>query len=101
MQTAKLFKNGHGQAVRVPAELRFEGEALRIRRDPETGKVILTPLNESFADWLDERDRLRANMTEDERKELDEFLADRDQGEDVERAFARVPGLPIQDYEHA
>ncbi|HSO84870.1 AbrB family transcriptional regulator [Thiocapsa sp.] len=101
MQTAKLFKNGHGPAMRVQTELRFEGEALRIRRDPETGKVILSPLNESFADWLDQRDRLRAKMTEEERKELDEFLADRDQGEDVERAFAGAPGLPIQAYEHA
>jgi hypothetical protein len=32
-----------------------------------------------------ERDRLLAGMTEEERKELDEFMTDRDQGEDVER----------------
>ncbi|MEJ1959134.1 MAG: AbrB/MazE/SpoVT family DNA-binding domain-containing protein [Nitrosomonadales bacterium] len=25
MQTAKLFKNGRSQAVRLPAEFRFEG----------------------------------------------------------------------------
>jgi antitoxin VapB len=85
MQTAKLFKNGRSQAVRLPAEFRFEGDEVQIRRDPETGDVILSPLNKSFADWLEERDRVLASMTEEERKELDEFMADRDQGEDVER----------------
>jgi antitoxin VapB len=85
MQTAKLFKNGRSQAVRLPAEFRFEGDEVQIRRDPETGDVILSPLNKSFADWLEEHERLLASMTEEERQELDEFLADRDQGEDVER----------------
>jgi antitoxin VapB len=85
MQTAKLFKNGRSQAVRLPAEFRFEGDEVQIRRDPETGDVILSPINKSFADWLEERDRLLAGMSEEERKEWDEFLVDRDQGEDVER----------------
>ncbi|MBK1704333.1 antitoxin [Halochromatium glycolicum] len=85
MQTAKHFKNGRSQAVRLPAEFRFEGDAVEIRRDPETGNVILSPLNKSFRDWLEERDHLIASMTEKERKELDEFMADRDQGEHVER----------------
>jgi antitoxin VapB len=85
MQTAKLFKNGRSQAVRLPAEFRFEGDEVQIRRDPETGDVILSPLNKSFADWLKERDRLLASMTDEEREDLDEFMADRDQGEHVER----------------
>jgi antitoxin VapB len=85
MQTAKLFKNGRSQAVRLPAEFRFEGDEVEIRRDPATGDVILSSLNKSFADWFEEHERLIASMTEKERKELDEFLADRDQGEDVER----------------
>jgi antitoxin VapB len=85
MRTAKLFKNGRSQAVRLPAEFRFEGDEVQIRRDPETGDVILSPLNKSFADWLEAHERLLASMTEEERKELEEFMADRDQGEDVER----------------
>lgn len=32
MKTAKLFEYGCSQAVRVPAELRFEGENVLIRR---------------------------------------------------------------------
>ena len=46
--TAKLFRNGRSQAVRLPAAYRFEGGEVFIRRDPETGEVILSP---KPADW--------------------------------------------------
>ena len=39
---AKLFKNGRSQAVRLPAEYRFDGTEVYIRRDPETGDIILS-----------------------------------------------------------
>lgn len=42
-RTAKLFRNGRSQAVRLPAEFRFEGAEVYIRRDPSTGEVILSP----------------------------------------------------------
>ena len=43
-QTAKLFMNGRSQAVRLPAEFRFAADAKEvfIRKDPETGEVILS-----------------------------------------------------------
>lgn len=41
-QTAKLFTNGGSQAVRLPAEFRLAGTEVFIRKDPETGEVILT-----------------------------------------------------------
>ncbi len=41
-QTAKLFMNGRSQAVRLPAEFRFEGKEVWIRKDPATGNVILS-----------------------------------------------------------
>ena len=41
-RTAKLFKNGWNQAVRLPRDFRFEGEAVYIRKDPQTGDVILS-----------------------------------------------------------
>jgi antitoxin VapB len=43
VKTAKLFKNGRSQAVRLPKEFRFEGTEVAIRRDPATGDVVLTP----------------------------------------------------------
>lgn len=43
-KTAKLFLNGGSQAVRLPAEFRFEeSEEVYIRRDQVTGEVILSP----------------------------------------------------------
>jgi antitoxin VapB len=65
MQTAKLFKNGRSQAVRLPAEFRFDGDEVLIRRDPLTGDVILSARNKRFEDWLQLRDRLLANLPAD------------------------------------
>ena len=55
MQTAKLFKNGRSQAVRLSAEFRFEGDEVNIRRDPITGDVILSPRNRKFEETLTNR----------------------------------------------
>ena len=41
-QTAKVFMNGGSQAVRLPAEYRFDTAEVYIWRDPETGNVILS-----------------------------------------------------------
>ena len=39
---AKLFANGRSQAVRLPAAFRFPGREVFVRRDPDTGDVILS-----------------------------------------------------------
>jgi antitoxin VapB len=39
---AKLFKNGASQAVRLPVEFRFEGNAVYATRDDATGDVVLS-----------------------------------------------------------
>lgn len=49
-RTAKLFKNGSSQAVRLPAEFRFPGKEVAIRRDEKTGDVILSPKT-ALGDW--------------------------------------------------
>ncbi len=41
-QRAKLFKNGRSQAVRLPAAFRFDTDEVYIRKNPETGDVILS-----------------------------------------------------------
>lgn len=43
METAKLFKNGRSQAVRLPKEFRFDGDSVFIRRIGDA--VILLPQN--------------------------------------------------------
>ena len=41
MKTAKLFKNGQSQSVRLPKEFRFEGDHVFIKK--EGNMVILIP----------------------------------------------------------
>lgn len=75
-KTAKLFRNGRSQAVRLPAEFRFEGTEVNIRRDPETGNVILSrpaSRRETFQDFLDLAARFRATAPE----QFEGFMEDR------------------------
>lgn len=81
MQTAKLFKNGRSQAVRLPVEFRFEGDEVLIRRDPDTGDVILSPRNRKFSEWLKLRDKLIAEAPE----EFENFEIPRDPAPPSER----------------
>jgi antitoxin VapB len=70
LRTAKLFKNGRSQAVRLPAEFRFEGDEVYIRRVAETGDVVLSQ-RRGWSTW-DEYFGAR-----DARLVPDDFLADR------------------------
>jgi antitoxin VapB len=70
MPKAKLFITGGSQAVRLPAEFRFEGSEVDIRRDPVTQEVVLSKPRRSwndYFDWVRELDL------------PDEFLENRDQ----------------------
>ncbi len=51
--TAKLFMNGRSQAVRLPRAFRFECEEVFIRRDPETGDVIISEKPGSWDGFLE------------------------------------------------
>ena len=52
-KTAKLLRNGRSQAVPLPAEYRFEGSEVYVRRDPATGDVILSRRPESWKDFFE------------------------------------------------
>jgi len=41
-QVAKLFLNGRSQAVRLPSAFKFDTNEVYIRKDTETGDVILS-----------------------------------------------------------
>ncbi len=47
MQTAKLFKNGGSQAVRLPKDCRFEGSEVYVKRVGSA--VILYPKDDPWA----------------------------------------------------
>ena len=67
---AKLFRNGASQAVRLPAEFRFEGTEVYATRDEQTGDVVLStrPGVGAWANFFALRDRAAVP---------DEFMADR------------------------
>lgn len=73
IKTAKLFRNGSSQAVRLPAEFRFEGDEVYIWRDEMTGAVVLSPRKRTT--WAD-FEAARALVPQ---SEWDRFMADRDQ----------------------
>jgi len=54
-KVAKLFKNGASQAVRLPAEFRFEGDEVYISRDETTQNVILStrPWSQQWEDFFE------------------------------------------------
>ena len=68
-RTAKLFYNGRSQAVRLPAEYRFQGAEVYVRRDPATGDVILSRRPESWRDFFELMKTIEVPK---------DFIADRD-----------------------
>ena len=81
VRIAKLFRNGGSQAVRLPAEFRFEGDEVYVRRDEATGDVIIssrgrkTSWQELFARF-DSHDIPPAEVDE-LAQIMDEIVADR------------------------
>lgn len=64
-KTARLFRTGGSQAVRLPKEFRFEGDRVRIRRHGD-GVLIEPVAAKDFDAWIA---RVRAGFSED-------FMAD-------------------------
>jgi len=80
-RTAKLFMNGRSQAVRLPAEFRFEGDEVLIRKDEKTGDIILSEKTDRHKSW---EGFLKARALALAAGEIDDdFLSpkERDQGE--------------------
>ena len=79
--TAKLFATGGSQAVRLPAEFRFEDTTqVYIRRDESTGDVILS--TRAPVDW-----RSFMQLREQLGPVPEDFVADREQGEQQRDPF--------------
>ena len=68
MTTAKLFKHGGSQAVRLPKAFRFEGSEVMIEKRGDT--VVLKPKTATFGDII---------------RELQEKFPDADEFPEIER----------------
>jgi antitoxin VapB len=66
MNTAKLFKNGKSQAVRLPKEFKFEGKEVYIKKVGRS--VILIPQNDPWKSLIDSLDKF-SNDFMSERKQ--------------------------------
>jgi antitoxin VapB len=66
MKTAKLFKNGRSQAVRLPKEFQFSGNEVRIRRIGQS--VILEPVEADLRAAFEKIDAIG--------REIGEFMPD-------------------------
>jgi antitoxin VapB len=75
-QKARVFMTGRSQAVRIPAEFRFNTDEVYIRRDQQTGDLILSQAPSSWDEIFAELDA--AEFPAD-------FMADRRQGITEER----------------
>ncbi len=73
--TAKLFKHGRSQAMRLPKEFRFEGKAVRVSRVGT--RVILEPLDPEDAMPWTEIDKLGDRSFMAEGREQPVMPADR------------------------
>ncbi len=79
---AKVFMSGRSQAVRIPLEFRFDTDEVYIRRDPQTGDVILSQSKtKKPKSWAEVFAALDAAGFPDD------FMQDRDQGLPQERDF--------------
>lgn len=66
MKTAKVFKNGQSQAVRLPKEFRFEDDYVFVKKSGNV--IILIPAKNSWASLLN-------SLT----KFSDDFMTERNQ----------------------
>lgn len=62
MKTAKLFRNGDSQAVRLPKEFRFEGTEVLIKRMGSA--VVLLPRSRSWDTLVDSLAKFPADFLE-------------------------------------
>jgi antitoxin VapB len=74
MRVAKLFKNGASQAVRLPAEFRFEGDEVYASRDDATGDVVLSnrPGGKAWNEFFELLHSLEASG-----EAVDDFMSER------------------------
>lgn len=68
---ARVFMTGRSQAVRIPAEFRFNAREVYVRRDEQTGDLILSQTPKSWEEIFEEIDKAGFPS---------EFMEDRNQG---------------------
>ncbi len=68
---ARVFMTGRSQAVRIPAEFRFNASEVYVRRDEQTGDLILSRVPKTWKEIFAEIDKAGFPP---------EFMTERNQG---------------------
>ena len=61
-QKAKIFNNGHSQAVRLPKEFRFESKEVIIRK-VENGVLLMPQDKNMWENWFDNLEEFSEDFT--------------------------------------
>jgi antitoxin VapB len=64
MKTAKIFKHGNSQAVRLPKEFRFAGNEVQIKHSD--GGVLLLPAKLTYERVMAVIDRFKVSIERDQ-----------------------------------
>lgn len=67
MRTAKVFKSGNSQAVRIPKEFHLEGNEVEIRR--KGGSLVLRPKQQSWAALIDSLTKFTDDFMDEGRRQ--------------------------------
>jgi antitoxin VapB len=67
MKTAKIFRSGNSQAVRIPKEFQMEGSEVEIMKSGSS--LVLRPCKKSWAPLFDSLDKFTDDFMKDGRKQ--------------------------------
>ncbi len=84
---AKLFKNGASQALRLPADFRFEGDHVYASRHDASGDIILSkrPGTRAWGDPSEFMAQRELNAVPSAAGVFDSFVSDATPGRDLDR----------------
>ena len=68
MKTAKIFRSGNNQAVRIPKEFQLEGSEVELVK--KGASLVLRPCRRSWAPLFDSLDKFSDDFMKDGRKQL-------------------------------
>jgi antitoxin VapB len=67
VKTAKIFRSGNSQAVRIPKEFQMEGSEVEIMKSGSS--LVLRPCKKSWAPLFDSLDKFTDDFMKDGRKQ--------------------------------
>lgn len=74
MKIAKLFQNGHSQAVRLPKEFRFEGTEVYVKKIGNA--VLLLPYDDPWQPLLESLDKFSEDFMQERNQPISQTRED-------------------------